>query len=148
MYTNLGKLDYYGIDALGRVRVQRMVEVGGAYDYIIVYQEAEDGNPEVENPLPRLPHNRWEAWAQVTPRPGLSLLGRVTYYGEFLDMGGPSGEVTLTGYTLVSVTGTWYLSREYLIVARIDDLLNERPETRYGYYGDGRTLSVIFQGTW
>ena len=26
--------------------------------------------------------------------------------------------------------------------------LNERPETRYGYYGDGRTLSVILQGTW
>jgi hypothetical protein len=143
---NLGKLDYYGIDMLGRVRPVKQVEVGGGWSYIRVIQEAEGAAPSVDDPLNRLPHNRWEAWAQYTPRPGLAFLARETFYGAFIDMG-TMGEVHLPGYYLTSLTSTWYMPLGYLLVARIDDLLDARPQTRQGYYGNGRTLSVYVQGT-
>ncbi|HEY4180042.1 MAG TPA: TonB-dependent receptor [Kofleriaceae bacterium] len=144
---NLGALDYYGVDALGRVRVCSRAEVGGSWDYVKVKREAQDGTEGMDDPLNRLPHNRWDAWAQVTPLHSLSLLARVTYFGRFIDMGS-TGQVTLSGFTLASATATWAAARGSLIVLRLDDAFDSRPQTRAGYLGDGRTLTAIYQGQW
>jgi hypothetical protein len=52
------------------------------------------------------------------------------------------------GYTLVELTGNAQLARDYLLVLRCDDLLDEQPETRAGYHAEGRTVSVVVQGQW
>jgi hypothetical protein len=83
----------------------------------------------------------------VTPLQSLSLLARVTYFGRFIDMGS-AGQVTLSGFTLASATATWAAARGSLIVLRVDDALDSRPQTRAGYYGDGRTVTAIYQGQW
>jgi outer membrane receptor protein involved in Fe transport len=140
---NLGTVDFWGADVIARVRVQRMVEVGGAYDYVFVRQEAHDMTPAKSDPLDRLPRNRGEAWVQVTPEPRVSLLARMTALGWSYDQ-----TVVVNGYALVGATATAQLSKEYLAVLRCDDLLNERPETRNGYHTAGRTISLVLQGQW
>ena len=141
--VNLGKLDYWGGDLLGRVRVHPLVELGGAYDYIVVRQEAQGTTPAVDDPLDRLPHNRWEAWAQATPYRDVSALVRVTYFGESINQ-----LVHVPGYTLLLATVTWQISPKYLLVLRGDDLLDARPETRAGYHSAGRTITAVFQAQW
>jgi outer membrane receptor protein involved in Fe transport len=140
---NLGTLDYYGVDLVGRVRVHPRVEVGASYDYIKVTQRATDTSPPVADPLDRLPHHRADGWVQVNPRPGMSLLARAHYFGMSIDQ-----TVHVPGYTLVELTGNAQLARDYLLVLRCDDLLDVRPETRAGYHAEGRTVSVVVQGQW
>ena len=130
---NLGKLNYYGADVIARVKVERRVELGGAYDYIVVTDDA----------LDRLPHNRAEGWLQVTPDRHISLLGRVKYFGTSIDQ-----TVHVPGYTLIEATATAPISKDYLAVLRCDDLANVRPETRSGYHTAGRTIFLVLQGTW
>jgi outer membrane cobalamin receptor len=138
MLTNLGIVDFLGVDLVGRVRVHPIVEVGGAYDYIDAHSATKGPNP-----LDRLPQHRAEGWVQVTPDPKISLLARVRYFGTFTDQG-----TQLPGYTLVEGTATAPLTRQYLAVLRIDDALDARPETRNGYHGLGRVISLVVQGTW
>jgi outer membrane receptor protein involved in Fe transport len=140
---NLGTLDFWGADLIARVRVQAMVEVGGAFDYVKVRQEASGAVKAVDDPLDRLPHSRGEAWVQVTPEPRFSLLARVLAFGSSIDQ-----TKTVPGYTIVQATATAQLSREYLAVLRCDDLLDARPETRSGYHSAGRVISVVLQGQW
>jgi hypothetical protein len=33
-------------------------------------------------------------------------------------------------------------------VLRVDDALDVRPYTRFGFSGPGRVIALIFQGTW
>jgi outer membrane cobalamin receptor len=138
LLQNLSDVDFYGIDMLGRVRVHPMVEVGGAYDYIEA-TSAKTG----PDPLPRLPHNRAEVWVQGTPDPRLSVLARVHYFGSTIDQ-----QTTLPANTLLDVTATSPLSKKYLAVLRVDDLLDERPLTRAGYHTEGRVISLVLQGQW
>ena len=135
---NLGIVNFYGLDLMGRVRAQRMVEVGGGYSYVKAHSDTTG-----DDPLDRLPHNRFDAWAQVTPRAGLSGLVRAIYFGD-----NKNGGMVLQGYTTVQATLTWQIDRQYLAVLRGDDLSNTRPETRPGVFGPGRTVSVVFQGSW
>ncbi len=139
--VNLGVVNFWGVDTLGRVRVQSKVELGGGYSYIRA--RSVTGGVVNNAPLDRLPHHRWEAWAQVTPRAGLSGLVRVTYFGENVNQG-----MTLPGFATLEVTGTWQLARGYMIVARGEDLTRSTgPQTRPGVFGPGRVLSIIVQGT-
>jgi outer membrane receptor protein involved in Fe transport len=149
--VNLGALDYYGIDALARVQVHPLAEVGGAYDYIRVTQLAAGGSPEVADPLDRLPHSRAEAWVQATPQPGYAVLARVRYYGEAIDRSGgvcAAPPCYTAAYTIVEATATAQLSPQYLAVLRVDDVFNVRPETRAGYHTAGRVISFVLQGQW
>ena len=130
---NLGTLNYYGTDVIARVKVESRVEVGGAYDYIKVTNDA----------LDRLPHHRAEGWVQVTPDPHISLLGRVRYFGTSIDQ-----TVHVPSYTLIEATATAPISKQYLAVLRCDDLANVRPETRAGYHAAGRTVFLVLQGSW
>jgi outer membrane cobalamin receptor len=139
--ANLGKVNFWGVDAIVRVRVHPIVEVGGAYDYIKVRQEAQGATPAVDDPLDRLPHHRAEGWIQVTPERRVSLLTRVRYFGESIDQANQ-----VPGYTLVEATASAALSREYLAVLRCDDLLDVRPETRHGYHTPGRVVFLVLQG--
>jgi len=141
--VNRGAIDFWGADLIGRVRVESHVEVGGAYDYIRARQEASNGKPAVDDPVDRLPHSRAEAWVQVTPEPRVAALARVQYFGESIDQA-----KTVPGYTLLQATVTGTISREYLAVLRVDDLLDARPFTRAGYHTAGRVISLVLQGTW
>jgi outer membrane receptor protein involved in Fe transport len=136
--SNLGIVNFYGVDVLARVRVHPMAEVGGAYDYI--YAKSETTGP---NPLDRLPEHRGETWVQVTPDPRLTVLARVRFFGETVDQG-----TKLPSYTLLEGTVTAPVSKQYLAVLRVDDALDARPLTRNGYHMLGRVVSLVLQGQW
>jgi outer membrane receptor protein involved in Fe transport len=147
---NLGALDFFGVDAIVRVRVHRTTEIGGAYDYIRAKEEVSATMPAVGNPndpLDRLPRNRAEGWVQVTPERRFALLARVQYFGWSIAQG-----TIVPDYTLVSATATAQLSRRFLAVLRVDDLLDARPETNSMgnavYHAPGRTITLIVQGQW
>lgn len=141
--VNLGSLAYYGVDLIARYRVIPMVEVGGAYSYEKVTQLATSTTPEVDDPLDRLPRNRGEAWAQVFPAIGYAVLARVRYFGPSWDTG-----VRVPGYTDVEANVTAQVTKQYLIVGHVEDVLGTQIETRNGYYTPGRVISVILQGQW
>jgi len=136
--VNLGVLQLYGFDLIGRVTVERRVELGGAWDYI---RATSDVDPT--DPIDRLPHNKAEGWLQVTPDPRVSLIGRAMYFGASRDQ-----LVTLPAYTTVQVTATAPIDKTWLAVVKCDDLLNAAPQIRAGYHTVGRVVSFVLQGTW
>ncbi|HEY1814122.1 MAG TPA: TonB-dependent receptor plug domain-containing protein [Kofleriaceae bacterium] len=135
---NLGVLQLAGFDLLGRIQVERRVELGGAWDYIYATSDVDPTDP-----LDRLPHHKIEGWVQVTPDPHISLIARVMYFGANMDSG-----VELPGSTTVELTATAPISKKYLAVLKVEDLLNAAPEIRAGYYTVGRIISIMLQGTW
>ena len=52
------------------------------------------------------------------------------------------------GYTLVEASASAQLANEYLVVLRIDDALDVRPETRSGYHSARRVVGLVLQGQW
>jgi outer membrane receptor for ferrienterochelin and colicin len=135
--VNLGDLDIYGIDLQGKLAIVDALEVGGSYNYIQAKSDTSD------EPLDRLPHHRADGWVQVTPLAQLSALARARYIGAALDKG-----METASYVLVEATVTGRITNEYLGVLKIEDALDVRPETRLGFRSPGRTISVVFQGTW
>jgi outer membrane cobalamin receptor len=135
--VNLGDLDIYGIDMQGKLLVIEQLEVGGSYNFIRAKSETSD------EPLDRLPHHRADAWVQVHPLAQLSALVRGRFAGQAFDKG-----IETASYWLVEGTLTARITKEYLGVLKVDDALDKRPETRMGYRAPGRTVSVVFQGTW
>jgi hypothetical protein len=128
--VNLGLAHFDGADTQARVAVEERLELGGGYSYI-----------HVDQPIDRLPHHRWDAWAQVAPNAQTSLLARVTYFGDAVNQG-----TTLAGYASLSFTASWRW-RGYLAVVRADDVTRDLgPETRPGVYGPGRVVSIVVQG--
>lgn len=137
MLVNLGTLDIYGVDALARALVHAKVELGGSYNFIRAKSDVSS------EPLDRLPHHRFDAWARVIATERYSALARVRYLGSAIDQ-----TMRVSGYGLVEATVTAQLTPEYLAVVRVDDLLDERPQTRTGYYLPGRVISLVLQGAW
>jgi len=135
---NLGTLDIHGVDLQGRGLLHKMVELGGAYNYVKATSR-ETG----DDPLDRLPAHRAEAWARFLPNDQYSGLVRVRYFGESIDRG-----MTIGGYALVEATLTAQFSKEYLGVLRVEDALDQQPETRLGYHTAGRVISLVLQGSW
>ena len=135
--TNLGDVDIYGVDTQVRVLVHAKAEVGGSYNFIRANSDAS------AEPIDRLPHHRFDAWARFVANPRFSALGRVRYFGAALDQG-----TNVEGYALVEANLTAQVTDEYLAVLRVDDLLDVRPQTRDGYYLPGRVISVVLQGAW
>lgn len=136
--VNLGVLQLYGVDLMGRVALEKRVEVGGAWNYI---RATSDVDPT--DPLDRLPHNKLEGWLQVTPDPHISLNGRVRYFGTSIDQ-----NVALRGNTMLELTATAPINKTWLAVVKCADLLNAAPEIRAGYHTVGRVVSFVLQGTW
>jgi outer membrane receptor protein involved in Fe transport len=134
---NLGDMDVYGIDLQGKGLVHPTLELGGSYNYI------QAKTAETDEPLDRLPHHRFDAWARVFPGKAFSGVVRARYFGTSIDKGFEVGN-----YTLAEANLTAQLSKEYLAVVRVDDALDVRPETRMGYHSAGRVISLILQGTW
>jgi hypothetical protein len=137
MLINLGDLDIYGIDTQARVLVHEKAEVGGSYSFIRAKSDTSD------EPLDRLPHHRFDAWARFLANDRYSALARVRYFGPANDQG-----AQVSGYALVEANVTAQITKEYLAVLRVDDLLDARPQTRDGYYLPGRVISVVLQGAW
>ncbi len=135
--VNLGDLDIYGVDTLARVLVHEKVEVGGSYNFIRATSDTSD------EPLDRLPHHRFDAWARFLASARYSGLARVRYFGGARDQG-----VDVDGYALLEANVTAQVTDEYLAVLRVDDLLDVRPQTRDGYYLPGRVISIVLQGAW
>jgi hypothetical protein len=134
MLVNLGTLDFYGIDTAVRVALPRNSAVGGSYGYIHV-----DG----DTPIDRLPSHHADLWYESRIHPRLNAIARGKYVGDSVDRSMP-----VYGYMLIELTFTAQLSRGTLAVLRIDDLADERPETRAGYFSPGRTATLIVQGQW
>jgi outer membrane receptor protein involved in Fe transport len=144
---NLGTLDFWGLDLIARVRVHAKVEVGGAWDYVRVREEASGTMMAVNDPIDRLPHNRAEGWVQVTPERRFALLARVRYFGDSLAQG-----TAVPGYVIVEGTATAQLTRAYLAVLRVDDLFDRRPVVNVmggaAYHTAGRVITLLLQGQW
>lgn len=137
MLVNLGELDIYGIDTLARVLVHEKAEVGASYNFIRAKSDTSD------DALDRLPHHRFDAWARFIANARYSALARVRYFGEAIDQATRVG-----GYALIEANVTAHVTKEYLAVLRVDDLLDRRPQTRDGYYLPGRVVSIVLQGAW
>jgi outer membrane receptor protein involved in Fe transport len=136
--TNLATVKFWGVDTQARVVAHRLVDAGAGYEYVKA-SSSDTG----DDPLDRLPHHRWDVWAQARPEPRISVLARVKYVGSAIDQ-----TRRVSGYAVVEASVTAQITREYLGVLRIDDLADERPETRAGYHTAGRVVSLIMQGTW
>ncbi|MBA3817837.1 MAG: TonB-dependent receptor [Deltaproteobacteria bacterium] len=136
-FVNTGELDIYGIDVLARGRVHSRLEVGTGYQYIRASSALSN------EPLDFLPHHKVDGWAQVTLPGATSALVRVKYVGSVID-----GGEQLAGYTLVEANATAKLGAAYLLVLRVEDALDTRPEVRDGFRSTGRVVTLIVQGTW
>lgn len=136
--VNIGQLDVKGVDSRLEVALIEQLEVGGAYSYITATSDNLG-----DDPLDRLPDHRYDLWLKVKPMARLSAQGRFRYIGRRLDQG-----TTLGAYTAIEASVTSQLSDEYLAVVRVDDVLDKRPEIRNGYKSQGRTVSLMLQGTW
>jgi len=137
--TNLGRVNFWGVDAQARVTViADHLDVGGSYNYVKANSDLSG-----DDPIDRLPHNRFDAWVQGTLDKRYSGLVRLKFYGEAIDKGAVND-----GYATVEANLTKQVAKEYLAVLRIDDLLDEAPETRDGYHMPGRVFSLVLQGMW
>ncbi len=140
--TNLDRVNIYGVDASARVKVHAMVEVGGSFGWIHARSNSVDPALAM-TPLDRLPETRADGWVQVTPDRRISVLARARYFGTTLDQSMP-----VPAYTLFEATVTAPITKEYLGVLRVDDVTDVAPQTRAGYNGPGRIISVVVQGSW
>jgi outer membrane receptor protein involved in Fe transport len=158
IFDALDKLRIYGTDFIGRVRLHPMVEVGVGYSYIraktcpgndaLTLLACRGPNVDVDA-MDRLPRNKVEGWVQATPDPRVAVLARVKYFGRNVDGTNPDMSPRyVSGYTLVEGNASWALTKHYLAVLRVDDLLDARPYTRFGFSGPGRVIALILQGTW
>ena len=137
--TNLGRVNFWGVDAQARVAiVADHLDVGGSYNYVKANSDTTG-----DDPIDRLPHNRFDAWIQGSIDKRFSGIARVKYFGSAIDKG-----MVVDGYALLEANFTAQVSKEYLAVLRIDDLLNVAPETRAGYHLPGRVVSIVLQGMW
>lgn len=134
MLINLGKVKYYGIDTSVRVTLPRAIEVGGSYNFV------ETDQPTTEQ---RLPHHRGDAWASIQPLTGYTVLARGRFFGKAVDR-----MERVPAYALVELTASAQIDKDYLVVTRVEDLLDERPETRAGYFSPGRVITLVLQGQW
>ncbi len=134
MLINLGEVKYYGIDTQARVTLPATLQAGASYNFIKTDQ------PETEQ---RLPHHRADLWLQGRPERRLTLLARGRYFGKAIDR-----TQNVPAYALVELTASAQLTRDHLAVLRVEDLLNERPETRAGYFSPGRVITFVLQGQW
>lgn len=135
--TNLGTVDFFGVDVQARVQPHPRIEAGGSYNYIDAQGDASD------EPLDRLPHHRFDAWVSGQPHARVRALARVKYIGSQLDKA-----KMLEPYALVEANVSAQLSREYLAVLRVDDALDTRPQIRSGFSGVGRVVTLVLQGSW
>ena len=136
--ANLGRVNFWGIDTQARVQVEPHLEVGGSYNFVRANSDTTG-----DDPIDRLPHHRFDLWAQGTLDTRFSGIVRVKYFGRSIDK-----TIVVSGYPLLEANLTAQLSKEYLAVFRIDDLLDEQPETRAGYHTAGRVVSLVLQGMW
>jgi outer membrane cobalamin receptor len=134
MLKNLGEVNYYGVDTQVRATLAATLELGGSYNFVRTDQ------PMTEE---RLPHHRADAWISGRPERRITLLARGRYFAKALDRG-----MTVPAYALVELTASAQLARDYLAVLRVDDALDERPETRAGYFTPGRVIMLVLQGQW
>jgi len=138
LLVNLGELHVYGVDTSARAQLVSWAELGGGYDYAIA-DSADFG----KDPLDRFPHHRAEGWVRAMPTSTISALARARYNGRSIDQ-----NATTPAYVLWDLTLSAAIGGDWLAVARCDDLLDVRPETRNGYHSPGRVLSLAVQGTW
>lgn len=135
---NLGRVNFWGFDVNGRVTVDPRLEVGASYDYIKANSD-ESG----DDPIDRLPHHRFDAWVEGNYDKRFTGRIRAKYFGESIDKG-----TVVDGYVLFEANLTAQINKEYLAVFRVDDALDEAPETRAGYHMPGRVFSLVLQGAW
>jgi outer membrane receptor protein involved in Fe transport len=134
MLINLGKVKYYGVDTAARVYLPATIVLGGAYNFVKTDQ------PETEQ---RLPHHRVDSWIQGSPHEKLTLIARARFFGKAIDR-----MQSVPAYALVEFTATAQIDKQHLAVLRVEDALDERPETRAGYFTAGRVITLILQGQW
>ena len=140
---NLGATDFWGIDGQLRAAPHPRVEAGVAYEYLRARAAAYSVLAAQDDPISVLPHHRFDAWVDGRPVDWLSGQLRVTYGSASLD-----NTAVISSRTVISATLTAHLTSQYLATLRLDDLANERPETRLGYHTPGRQVLVVLQAAW
>ncbi|MBA3463258.1 MAG: TonB-dependent receptor [Deltaproteobacteria bacterium] len=136
--VNLGRVNFWGVDTTARVTVDPHLDVGGSYNYVKA-----NADTTGDDPLDRLPHHRFDVWAEGRIDKRFSGRVRAKYFGYATEKG-----MRIPGYLLFEANLTAQITKEYLAVFRIDDALDEAPETRAGYHLPGRVFSLVLQGAW
>jgi outer membrane receptor protein involved in Fe transport len=141
--ANLGAVDIRGLDGRVTVRPHATFEAGAAYALTLARSRNDDAGPWMDDPLPRLPEHRGDAWLKAKPLERLTAIARVRYLGESSDNAGP-----VAAYTLLELSASVTWRDDWMAVVKCDDVTDERPETRAGFHLPGRVFSLIVQGTW
>lgn len=141
--ANLNTVDIRGGDGRIKVRPNRFVAVGAAYALTLARELDPDTGIWADDPIQRLPVHRGDASIEATPVERVSAIARVRYFGDSVD-----GVVTVPSYTLfeLSASATW--RDDWMAALKCDDVLDERPATRDGFFMPGRVFSLVVQGTW
>jgi outer membrane receptor protein involved in Fe transport len=142
MLVNLGAVNFWGVDGRVRGKILPILDAGAGYEYVRARSIDGDGNSH-DDPLNRLPHHRWDAWVEARPDPRVTAIARVKYFGDSIDQ-----TQVVSGYATIDASCAAQVTKQYLAVLKVDDVLDVRPETRVGYHTAGRVISLLVQGTW
>jgi vitamin B12 transporter len=88
--------------------------------------------------LARRPRIKENAVATWSPNTDIDVGGSVTYVGSRFDDAG--GSVRLPGFVLINLFGSWQVSNQYQLFARVENLFDKHYEPVFGFGEPGRTM--------
>ena len=135
--VNIGRARSAGIEFTSAVDLTDTLTASLTYTY------TDTENLQLDRPLPREPHHRWNGTLTWQPIPRLSLFGQVYAVTRQFEPAGtgadPRGGVYNSGHTRVDVGGTYRLVNRYAflqgldVTARVQNLLDEGYEDVRGF---------------
>jgi len=134
-YENISRAETEGVDLTFDARF-KMVTLGATASFL----RTEDENGEQ---LLRRPGTRWGARIGLEPSGGFSLNLGAALVGERRDW----GDVTLSSYTLVNLSGSYRLTDSLQVFGLVENLSDEEYEEADGYGTPGRSAYFGMKAT-
>ena len=135
-YDNVGRTRASGIEA-GLTTTVDALTLAANYTNL----SAVDLTTDPATPLQRRPHNKASATLTWTPDTDWNVGITGTYVGPRFDDGSGS-RVHLSDYLLVNVFGSWALTDQYELFARVENLFDRHYEPLEGFGAPGRAAFV------
>jgi vitamin B12 transporter len=132
-YHNVSNASTHGVETVASYRPTKALDVELSY----TYTHTQDANG---NPLPRRPSNLYAATVNYQATKKLDLNLTAQYVGDRLDPAPFPNTVTLPNYALFNLAGTYAISSEYRVFARIDNLFDKKYQEIYSYAAPRRGL--------
>ena len=127
MLVNRNRIDTHGFELTGRGNLSEQWQVEANVT------QAKNHVASTGGELRNRPEWRAGASAHWTPTDPLRLTGAVTYVGSSFDSSIATGDVTLPSYTLVDVSASWQVSKNFEAYAAIDNLTDQQYQQFVGF---------------